>query len=173
MSSFYGTPATPPRLAAFWPMVVVRLATPAMATILGGAGRVYREIGQPFEPEGAENAAWGRVVVVPASTLWEPADGPGREARTAWLVRAEVHGAGDGYDPTIPLEAAHGEAFARLHGWMPGRIETAGHVLQAFGRLPVWRETRPQPLPRWDDERGLWYMSAQYRALIESPDAGE
>ncbi|HET7321860.1 MAG TPA: hypothetical protein VFI96_05135, partial [Longimicrobiaceae bacterium] len=76
-----------------------------------------------------------------------------------FLVRSEVHSPGGAYDPALALEAAQNEAFALLHGWIPGTL--SGVRVS----LAMWRETPPQALPLWDDASGLWFLSAEYRAV--------
>lgn len=158
--SYYGAAPTPPRAWELWGAMPARLDTARMQTILGGPGRIYVQ-GQPTPALGGKDQAWGRIVVVPVRRAYgEPTEQPGRSRIVPFLIRAEVHSPGGLYNPALALEAAHAEAFARLHGWTPGAFR--------FGAAtrPLWRETPPQALPLWDDASGLYYLSAEYRALL-------
>jgi hypothetical protein len=160
--SFLGIAPTPPRVSELWEAIKPRLDTVRMQSILGGTGRIVR-VDQDLSPYGAETAAWARCVIVPVRRIYgEPAEGAGRNRDVRFLLRTEVHApSGDtAYNPGIAAEAAQGEGFAQLHGWVPTGF-TYARVVGAISR-----ETAPQSLPLWDDQTGLWYLSAEYRAWL-------
>lgn len=159
--SYYGVAPAPPRAASLWPEVVSRLETAAMEEILGGPDRVVLNRDADAEGLGGESSWWARCVIIPVVRNWEVEDVPGREIIVPWLVRAEAHSPGGDYDPLVTLEATHGEAFARLHGWRPGAIGGAN------ARLRAWRETAPQPAPQHDAPRDVWQSSSEFRILLE------
>lgn len=158
-------PVAPPglgvRLAPFWAALATRLASSSTLTAaLGGAGRVYRATDDYSAPEGPADAPWGRVVVVPATVPWPQVSDAWGPRGVPFLVRAEVNDFhATGYDPLVPLEAAHVEIAAQLHGWtpvVPGLVVT----------LPVFQWRPPEPLARFDPERGLWYLSTDWRVEV-------
>lgn len=158
--SYLGAAPTPPRIWALWSAAKARLDSATMRTILGGSARVKLET-DDLAPLGAETDAWGRIVIAPVRRLFgEPTEAPGRGRVVPFLVRSEVHSPGGAYNPALSLEAAQNEAFTRLHGWIPGAL-TGARV-----DLAIWRETAPQALPLWDDASGLWFLSAEYRAVV-------
>ena len=157
---YYGAAPTPPRTGELWAAMKARLDTARMQSILGGAGRI-RLLTESMAPLGTESETWGRVVIVPVRRMFgEPAEGAGRNRNLAFQIRTDIHGPGGSYDPAIAAEAAQNEAFDRLHGWNPGAF-TYGRVVG-----PISRETAPQSLPLWDDDLGVWFLSAEYRAIL-------
>jgi hypothetical protein len=151
------------RLSDLWDGVRTRVNSAMMQTVLGGAARVYVEGEDYGDAEGPESAPWGRVVIVPASTLWDDIDDPSDLRRIAFLIRAEFNDfRGAGYRPGVSLEAAQAEAYNQLYRWTPA-LTTYRAVVVA---LPFYRWTRPQPLPLWDEERALWWTSSQWRTQV-------
>ncbi len=150
------------RVTDLWHDVVKpRLDSALMQTILGGAGRVYVEGDDYSEPEGAENQPWGRLVIVPATTLWEAVDDPSTVQPLAFLIRTEANNyTGSNYRVGVTLEAAQAEAYNRLNRWTPTGLR---HALIA---IPFYRWSRPQSLPLWDESRGLWFLSSQWRTQV-------
>lgn len=170
MSGFYGVAPTPPKLSEFWRATLEHLDSLAVQNLLGGAGRVFLITDDDSGvAQGAEEEAWGRGVVAPVRKTWGPSAGnAGRFRMVPFLVRFDVHppgGAKTGtgankYDPMIMLEAAHEEAFDLLHGWTPVGLT------QASLDRPVWRYTDTQSAPLWDDDQGVWFLSAEYRVWL-------
>jgi hypothetical protein len=78
-----------------------------------------------------------------------------------WLVRSEMHD----YKPRPPatwraviaLERLQQIAAEQLVGWAP--TPSSGVLV----RRRVWRERPPQPMPEWDEDRNLWWLSSEYR----------
>lgn len=100
-------------------------------------------------------------MILPVRRLYgELSEGAGRVRPVPFLIRADIHSPSDDYNPAIAAEAAHEEAFARLHGWMPAAF-ARGRAME-----PMYRETSPQSLPLWDDDLGVWFLSAEYRAVL-------
>jgi hypothetical protein len=154
------------RLWDFWEFVKDRLDSSTMQAALGGAGRVRLAWENYPVSEGAENQPWGRVVIVPATPIWDVIDRPGETKKEQFLVRVEFNNFGAlGYNVAISIEAAHAEAYYLLDGWTPTGVR---HMQVAF---PVYRYTLPQRSPLWNAEQNLYYASAEYR--FESfPKAG-
>lgn len=146
----------------FWAATKARLNTALMQQILGGPNRVYLESEDYSRPEGVEGGEWGRVVIVPTATLWADADssmGPTRNL--AFMVRAELSNyTKPGYDHTIPLDAAQDEAENQLVGWWPIGLTRISVV------LPIYLFAARQPMPLWDEDRGLYFTSAQFRTEV-------
>jgi hypothetical protein len=161
---FYGRTPNPPRAVEFWSRVVTRLNSPDMANILHGANRIFRRDQAGAErPPADPTEVWGRGVVSPIVRLYgEPESRPDRSREVTWAVRFDVFSPGglSGYDPAITLEAAHLEAFHRLQGWTPTGM------LRANVTHPIWRLRDPQAVPLWDDDYGVWFMSAEYRTYL-------
>lgn len=158
--SYYGTTVVPPRVSDLWPLVKTHLSSATMQTILGGAGRV-KLITDSMAPEGAETAAWGRLVIAPGQRFFgQPAEESDRGTLVPWLIRAEIHSPGGSYNPAIALEAAQAEAFKLLHGWEPTGLTKARATQLAY------RERGPQSFPSWDETNGLYWTSAEYRIYL-------
>jgi hypothetical protein len=170
--SLFGIPATLIDLEPFWDALQARLAEPTLEAILGGSGRIYGFWDAiPDRIEENEGQWWATVAILPISTIWQQDDRPGRDELVRWLIRVDSHGpVAAGYRPDRTLHAAHARAFERIHGWLPGPMDDGQGNTVANGRLPAYRQTRPAPIPFWDNTRDVWYTSAEYRTLIESPD---
>lgn len=142
-----------------WNAVKVQLNTVLMQQLLGGPSRVYLEAEDYSQPEGPEGTEWHRLVIVPSSTLWAPADsdmGPTRSL--AFMTRAEGSDfKRPGYDYTITLDAIQDEVENKLVGWSPPGLTRIVMV------LPIYLFAGRQALPLWDEDRGLHFNSAQYR----------
>src|SRR5690625_576755 len=155
------TRPTPPRTAEVPGVIRDRIRTVQMATILGGPNRVYASW-EGYGEEEAPQPPWGRVIVMIGQPVWSTQEQGDRRRLLRILVRVECRPASGGYDPTIMLELAHREAFARLEGWRPP-------LQYAAVLYPLFRRSSPIP-PEWDDERGLWLSAAEYRLVIGSID---
>lgn len=145
------------RLDKVWEAVRTRLTTARMGQILY-LGEIFRAT-QAFEsPENAEDRPWGRIVLVPTTTLWNTVDVPGETAKINFLVRIEFNNfGGEGYDPTTDLEQAQEEVWKQLQNWEPTGIDGA------FIAFHFYRRTRPQPMPFFDNDQKVWWTSAEYR----------
>jgi len=153
--------------AELWPAVQARLSVAGMDAVLRGAGRVYVE-GNKLPPALANDADWGNLAIVPTRTLWSPPAAPGESRGVAFLIRAEFNNlVRPGYSPDVAIGAAHRVAYSRLQGWVPA---------PAAGTPADFRHFRPvtdiliaswaQARALWDDERGMWYSSAEYRVRL-------
>lgn len=148
------------RVAEFWPALKARLTTLRMDTLLYGAGRIYHVTEDFADPEGAENVAWGRLVIIPVTLLWQSfkQEAPGATRAVDFMLRAEVNDfENPNYDVSDNLEAIHEECYTQLEFWTPQGFE---RMVTAF---MVYRTSPPQVLPQWDEGRHLWMMSADYR----------
>lgn len=145
----------------FWNAVKVRLNSALMQQLLG-SGKIYLESEDYSAPEGPEGTQWHRLVIVPSATLWAAADsdmGPTRSL--AFMTRAEGSNFQKaGYDYTIPLDAIQDEVENLLIGWTPVGMT------RIYAILPIYLFAGRQPLPLWDEGRGLHFNSAQYRTEI-------
>lgn len=113
------------------------------------------------DPEGPEKTDWGRVVIVPTDTLWPTDEVEGWTRKLGFLVRTEFNNlAARGYTPMTGLELAQRESYHRLQRWAPTGLDG---VLVAF---PMYRSRAPQPIPQRDDERGLRFLSSEYRTEV-------
>lgn len=162
----------PPRLFEVWEAVRDRLrasvdlekilspdqtAVTTDRVILAGTPDAQKD-----RPAGASDASpWGMLWIVPITTLWNTEEPVGRDVVAPFLVRVDFHVP---KQSTFPLqrrmEAAHEEAFRVLHGWRPSGLEFA----EVHGLIS--RSIRPEPMPLWDEQRGLWYLSATYTAPV-------
>lgn len=158
--------------AELWPALRVRLSTPEMATVLRGANRVYVE-GAPKPPDLSNTTDWGNLAIVPTRTLWSTPAVPGETRGVAFLLRAEFNNlVRPGYSQDVAIGAAHRTAYARIVGWVPAPADGAGVELTPAD----FRHFRPateiliaswaQARALWDDERGMWYSSAEYRVRL-------
>lgn len=151
----------PVRIADLWPLLKARLDTPHMAAILGGrradgGPRVYHVLDNFSAAEGPESRPWGRVVLVPSDVPWERAtDAPAR--RVNFLVRAEFNDfRAKGYNVQVALEAAQQEAHSLLRLWVP-------ELSQSTAAMPLYLYREPQASPLWDDGRGLYFTTSEWR----------
>lgn len=147
----------PPRTDGIPAVLRDRLRTPQMATVLGGPDRVYAAH-EEYADEEAQRAPWGRGVVQIGRALWSGQEQGGRRRLVRVLFRAECRSPGAGYDPGVMLGLAHQEAHTRLEGWVPP-------LEHARVMYPLFRRSAPTPL-EWDDERGLWLSTAEYRVVV-------
>ena len=151
------------RYNELWDAIKVRLDTALMQQLLGGLERIYLESEDYSEPEDLEGTQWHRLVIVPTTNIWAPGDsmmGPTRPV--AFMVRAEGSDfIRPGYNPAIPLDAIQDEVENRLVGWTPEVQPVRIKLI-----VPIYLFAERQPLPLWDDDRGLHFNSAQYRTEI-------
>jgi hypothetical protein len=151
------------RTHEFWDALVARLrANATLTTLLGGANRVYKVTDDFSEPEDStDTRPWGRVVVVPSNTLWPSPDVAGQTKTVSWLMRVEFNDfAASGYSVDVSMDAALAAVDSLLVGWLPTGFS---HVLVA---LPVFRFTSPRALAEWDETRGVWWKSIEYRTEV-------
>lgn len=151
----------------YWRALVARLDTTELAAVLGGdaaAPRVFMSWDRgAAEPRGlAAGDPWGRVVLLPIINPVGEVERPGRSRLLQWLARVDFREPGiPSWDPALSLDRAHAVLFSLLHGWTPGDL---GEVVAALG---CYRWTSPGSAPAWDEDRGCWYSSCEYRHLIE------
>lgn len=151
----------------YWRALLARVATAELAAVLGGDSSVpgtYLSWDRgAAEPRGTPTGeVWGRVVLVPVTNPAGEIERPGRSRLLRWLARAEFRDPEiPGWDPAVSLDRAHDVLFARLHGWR------AGDLGEALAALACYRTTSPGAGPSWDPDRGVWWSSCEYRALIE------
>ncbi len=152
------------RIASLWGAIKTQLNTTRMGQINGGMNRIYYLTDDFGSPEGPETMAWSRVVVVPAVRAWAEIDTPGEIRTVGFLIRSEANDVRlAGYDVGTMLEASQDEAYARLHGWKPTGFT------RFVVALPFYRWTPPQPVPMWDGERHLWFLSSEFRVDLAPP----
>lgn len=177
MSNYVGPAPTPPRTTDLWKEVVARLDVVGLEALTkpdqytdgmsDGAGG-FRDVVMAHEvlPVGDGDVQWARLVVVPVTTAFPLADGPGRDRAVPFLIRSDANRPDRFADPFPALELLQLHAFARLHGWKPDPAD----LDYATMRFRCWREESPQAQPIYDPEMGLHYLSAEYRVVLESPD---
>jgi hypothetical protein len=150
----------PPQVDEFWPALKARLDTAEMRKWTRGAGRVYIEGDDYSKPEAGEYEPWGRVVIVPVVRAYAVTWGYSMVEPMPFLVRPEMHPPNARYDARLPLGRMLQEAWRHLFGWAP-----EGHT-RATHALPISLERRAQSAPAWDQPRGVWWMSDEYRAYV-------
>ena len=155
------------RYHEFWLRVKERLSTPRMLQLLQG-GKVYLEGENYSQPENTDQTKiWARLVIVPTSTLWPEDPGIGPMRRMGFLTRAEVHSNNDpAYFPQQTLDAIQDECLVQLRHY---EVPKQKYIMGARG---IWQHRPPQPLPLWDETRGLYFTSAEYRVEV-APARGE
>jgi hypothetical protein len=159
-----GKMMAPPVTQDLWPVLRDRIATGTLATILGGAGRVYIEgdyVGQPW----AEDSQGGRAVIVPVL----PAGGihwtPGHPLTQRFLVRTDFNNyRAEGYNPSRSAELAQREVTRRLRGWTPVLVST-----QVMAASPVRMDEVWQPRVLEDpDATGTVFLSSGWLVDVAS-----
>lgn len=155
------TRPTPPRTDEIPTTIRDRLRTVQMAQVFGGPDRVYAAH-EDYAKNEAPKPPWGRGVVMIGRALWSGQEQGDRRRLVRVLFRAECKSPGAGYDPGVMLGLAHQEAHARLEGWEPP-------LEHARVMYPLFRRSAPIP-PEWDEERGLWLSTAEYRLVVGSID---
>lgn len=143
-----------------WEHLKVYLNTPRMIAVLQG-GKIYLEGTDYSRPESDLAKPWGRLVIVPTQNLWPDEPGSGPTRTLAFLTRAEFNAITDpGFNVQKSLDAIQDECVIQLDG----------HVLPAMQyaqtALPLWMNRPPQPLPLWDETRGLYFTSAEWRGEV-------
>lgn len=158
--SWLSTTPLPPRTHEIPEAVRVRINTDRMAELLWSDDRVFTEAEEPPERVEEPSYAGGRVVVMMAKPLFpQGQDPPHRSKLARVLVKAEVNPAGDGHNHRQSLEAILEEVFLRLEGWTP-TLTKASPAFPMFRRGPVTDE------PIWDETKGRWAMTDEYRLLV-------
>jgi hypothetical protein len=151
------------RTHEFWDAMKARIAgSVSLNNVLGGANRIYRVTDDYDQPEDVtDQKPWGRVVIVPSDTLWPTPDMADQTKTVSWLVRTEFNDfSAVGYDVEVPMDSAMSIVDVLLVGWRPTGFS---HILVA---LPVYRHTSPRALSSWDEGRGVWWKSAEYRTEV-------
>lgn len=145
-----------------WETLKTRLNSARMQAVLQG-GKVYIE-GQNYSaPEKSEALPWGRLVIVPSQTLWPDESGVGPTRSVPFLTRAEFNTIPDpGFNVQKSLDAIQDECAVLLEGYI------LPVMAYAQAATPVWLSRPPQPLPLWDDTRGLYLTSAEWRTEVAS-----
>jgi hypothetical protein len=150
------------RLSEFWDAMQERLDTRRMREILGGRGRVYKMTDEVKDIEAEPTEPWGRILMMPRTTLWPQQDEPGDWKNVAWLMSVQFNAfRARGYDVDIPIAAAHEELRVLLDNWVPDPQPSS--VLIA---VPVWRTGTPPVHPVFDQGRNLWLSNAEYRTQV-------
>jgi hypothetical protein len=150
------------RLDELWAAIQTRVNSRRMQEILGGRERVYRPTDDVKEIEAEPSEPWGRIIMLPASTLWPQTDEPGAWQNVAWLMSVQFNDfRASGYNVDIAVAAAHEEAFQRLDNFVPAPQPERVVVV-----VPVWREGSPPSSAVYDRERRLWMSNAQYRTQV-------
>lgn len=143
-----------------WDHLRTLLPSTRMLSILQG-GKVYIEGDNYTTPEGAETAFWGRLIIVPSARMWEDQVGTGKTQSMSFLTRAECHPNWVvGTRPDKMLAGIQDEAYKLLDGYVLPRLT------YVMGALPLWQARPPQPLPLWDEERGVYFSSAEWRTEL-------
>jgi hypothetical protein len=131
-----------------------------MTSILQG-GKVYLEGSDYSVLEGPEDKPWGRLVIVPSQNLWAPTPGVGPTVGVPFLTRAEFNPiANPEFNVQKSLDAIQDECYMQLYGY---KLPSMSYAQTA---MPVWQNRPPQPLPLWDEERRLYFTSAEWRFEI-------
>ena len=160
MTGWLSTTPTPPRTHEIPAAVATRINTSRMADLLWADDRVFTETDEPVDREEDPSLAGGRVVVMLARPLFPGAQEPAhRSKHVPVLVKAEVNDPGDGFNHRQALEAVLEEVFNRLEGWKPS-------MAKASVSFPMYRRGRVTTDPLWDDEKGVWAMTDEYRLLV-------
>lgn len=165
--TYFGVPATPPRLYRVWEAMMSRLRAEMGPDV---AGQVYRAGTDPWN--GAQDAQWWRLAIVPNTTAWAVPEQVGRGKVTRFNLRAEVHLPSDNWDPLPMLEDVQGDAFLALHGWKPAAadLESNQGTVTSTVRLPIRRNVAPEPIPLWDEDRDLWFTASEWAVIVETPE---
>lgn len=152
------------RLATFWNTLKSRLSTQEILNILNG-GKVYKATDDFSHDEREDNQPWGRLVIVPATTLWPTSDVSAGYRGFNFLIRAEMRVPNStANDPLQPLEGLQSRVYELLEGWMPTPAQV-GVVL----RQAVTRYGPTEPMPDWDDERDMWLVRSEWRCEASRP----
>lgn len=148
------------RFWELWDHLRTLLPSTRMLAILQG-GKVYLEGDDYSKPEGPEGDIWGRLVVLPTARMWDDQVGTGPTRNVSFLVRAEAHPNWvEGTRPDKLLDAAQDEATILLSG------HTIPKLTYIMGAIPLWQARPPQPMMLWDEQRGLYFTSAEWRCEV-------
>lgn len=147
-----------------WEDVMAHLQASARLIQVLQGGKIYLEGSDYSQPEGAENKAWGRLVLVPVTNPWLDKVGIGATRSLRFLTRAEVHSNNaPGFNPQKTLDAIQDECMVQLEGYV---IPIKQY---AMGALPLWLARPQQQIPLWDKDRSLYFTSAEWRGELAAP----
>jgi hypothetical protein len=169
--AFFQPPLADP--AEVWPAIVARLDVPALRVVFAteddGSGATPSGLfveGETEPPEGPDDQVWGRGAVVPIVRMYGMDARLGEPRDVAFQFRAAFNNLDEpGYSSDVSLAAAHRIAYGRLQGWTP--VPAAGGAFRHVRIFaPITLATYPQPRALFDEERGLYFTSAQYRFRV-------
>jgi hypothetical protein len=160
--------AIPPMTQDLWPAVREWLKTPEQAVVLKGPNRVYvrgdlKADGQEAEltPEGPENQAWGRLVIVPAIPVDGTAFEPLLPSRLQFLLVSEFNDLqAVGYPLARDLELSQRDAARRLYTFDPATLSSS-QIMLASG-FNMDRQWQAQPLRDTETTTGTVYVSSSW-----------
>lgn len=151
------------RITELWDAIKAQLDDDTLSAILGGDDRVYVPSDNPIDDnarEGPPGEPWGRVIMLPRSTLWPSFDEPNDTRNLAWLISVQFNDfRASGYDVNVSVDAAHERVYRLLDGFAP-ELER----LQVF--VPLWRHGQPPPSPVYDAQRRLWLSNTEWRTEV-------
>jgi hypothetical protein len=86
----------------------------------------------------------------------------------AFLIRAEFNNlVRPGYSPDVSIGAAQRVAYGLLQDWVPAPAGSTPADFRHFRPFtPVLIASWAQARALWDDERGMWFSSAEYRVRL-------
>lgn len=152
------------RLRLFWVTLESRLSTTEILNILNG-GEVYRATDDFSQDERTDAQPWGRLIIIPSTTLWPSSDVSGGYRDFNFSIRAEMRVPDPTHnDPLQPLEGLQSRVFELLEGWLPTPAQV-GVVL----RQAVTRYSPTEAMPDWDAERSMWLLTSEWRCRASRP----
>jgi hypothetical protein len=151
----------------FWDYLKTRLSTERMGRLARGAGRVH-VVDENYPEDGyGETEVWGRLIIVPTLTIWVTPSVPNETRKVGFLIRTDAHAPRTeaGFRASRMLEAMQAEARSLLQSHLPPAPFEHIKIV-----MPIYQWTAPQPLPLWDDEDGLYFLSSEYRTEGVNPN---
>lgn len=152
------------RFSEMWQALLAQLKGSARLTAILQGGHVYLEGSDYSQPEAADTVPWGRVVLVPTARIWDDSVGTGPTREISFLTRAEAHWTGNPeYNVQKTLDGLQDEITAQFFGFVVPRLT------YIMGASHLWLARPSQPLPLWDNDRAIYFTSAEWRMEVTSP----
>lgn len=147
-----------------WPAIKAKLNQNAHLLQLLQGGKVYMQGDLYTALPSKAPLPYCDLVVTPALNMWPDAMGPHQIRRFVCIIRVECHPNNEAsFNPAQLLDGIHAEVVNQLDGYIIPRQQFV------MGATAMWMSRPPQASPLWDEGRGLFFTSAEWRCELATP----